>query len=277
MARRELFYIFHITREDTLHRLTGERQGMFVHPFRDRSQILRVLDKSSVRGLFGAEPDMAQMNELRAHLYDLLDGAVRQWMGDIRFIPRFIISSVAFLAVYFSLTLGIIASMYVGTALLLSLLIGLLCYLLMSRTDMRSDLALSRRIALRSRVDNIEFRESEFVHQIEQRLAELDSMEVDELLDALGSESHALGDDYPYEVSELYQYLRRMFGRYDLLDGIVERLATFPPRTFASRGTVATVEIESRKRKVASKKIDLPLYALYMELKMEITSNRRSL
>ena len=276
MARRELFYIFHISREDALHRLTGERQGIFVHPFRDRSQILRVLDKSSVRGLFGAEPDMAQMNELRTHLYGLLDGAVRQWMGDIKFIPRFIISSVAFLAVYFSLTLGIVASMYAGTALLLSLLIGLLCYLLMSRTDMRSDLALSRRIALRSRVDSIEFRESEFVHQVEQRLAELDSMDLDELLDGLGSESGTLGDDYPHEVSELYHYLRRMFGRYDLLDGIVERFAAFPQRTFASRGTVATVEIESRKRKVASKKIDLPLYALYVELKMEITSNRRS-
>jgi hypothetical protein len=240
-----------------------------------------MLERGEIKGLYGSDPDISQVFELRDYMYSLLDGAVRQWVGDARFIPRFLLSAVVFLIVYFGLTLGIARSIPVVTALVVSLAVGIAGYFLLSRRDIRSEAVLDRRIALRSRVDSIRFEESEFAHLIEARLAVYDGMDSEDLMEILGTDDDDLVDDYPDEAFQLYRYLRKMFSRYEVWDELFLRVS--PVRTLgggALRGVrpaavpVATERLENLRRKVSAGKIDLPLYALYMQLRAGVISNR---
>lgn len=188
-------YIFHIAR--------GEASPLFLHPFARRGAVLKILSKGRVRGLFGADPDLRAVGLFRNELYEQVNAAVRQWVGDVRFMPRFLYSTASFLVVYVALTLTSRIRLPLSVSLGISLVCGLVAYAAVSRRDMRSDAALRKRIALRSEIDRILFEESEFIRAIEQELSVIEAGE----RAADHGVFRELVELYPAEAHHLREYL----------------------------------------------------------------------
>ncbi|HUX13187.1 MAG TPA: hypothetical protein VMW87_09165 [Spirochaetia bacterium] len=162
-------YIFHVAR--------GKSSPLFFHPFGHRGTVLRILSKGKVRGLFGTDPNLRAVNRFRNELYDHINVAVRQWISDVRFVPRFLYSAASFLIIYLALTLTSHIRLPISVSLAISLVCGLTAYAAVSRRDMHSQLALRKRIALRAQIDLIRFQESEFVRAVEEQLALIETGE----------------------------------------------------------------------------------------------------
>jgi len=196
-------YIFHIAR--------GEANPLFLHPFARRGAVLKILSKGRIRGLFGTDPDLHAVNLFRNELYEQVNAAVRQWVGDVRFLPRFLYSTASFLVVYIALTLTSRIRLPISVSLGISLVCGLVAYAAVSKRDMRSDAALRKRIALRSEIDRILFEESEFIRTIEQELSAIEAGE----RPADQGVFRELVELYPAEAHHLHEYLdeRVSFGR----------------------------------------------------------------
>ncbi len=195
VGQPKISYIFHIER--------GGSMPLFFHPFDRRGAVLRILSKGRVRGLFGTDPNLRAINRFRNELYDHVNIAVRQWIGDVRFIPRFLYSAASFLVIYLALTLTSHIRLPIPLSLGISLVCGLSAYAAVSRRDLHSQLALRKRIALRAEIDRIRFQESEFVHAVEEQLA---------LIEAGGRTPdplvfRELAGLFPLESAQLRRYL----------------------------------------------------------------------
>ncbi|WP_455383271.1 hypothetical protein [Salinispira pacifica] len=188
-------YIFHISRRKS--------DPLFLHPFLRRGAVLRVLSKSRIRGLFGSEPDLGAVYRFRNELYEQVNSAVRQWVGDVRFMPRFLYSVASFLVVYLALTLTSRISLPLSASLAVALVCGIVAYAAVSRRDLRSQIALKKRIALRGEIDGILFEQSEFVRAVEEELAAIESGD----RPADSGVFRELVELYPAESRHLRQYL----------------------------------------------------------------------
>jgi hypothetical protein len=97
MSESQSITIFHLRRSD------GRSQ--ILHPFgKDVSLTGNCIP---VTGVFGADPAMDAVNQFRELLYRQIDMEIRSWLTEMRFIPRFVATSVVFLLVYFILSLAI--------------------------------------------------------------------------------------------------------------------------------------------------------------------------
>jgi hypothetical protein len=162
MSDREPLHIFHLAREDGT--------SLFLHPFLDRQRVMERMEAHPLVGLYGREPRVEAITQFRNELYRLIEEEVRDWIGESRFIPRFLISAGVFLLVYVGLSLAVRDPLPVVDEIALSLAAAIGAFFLRRRRDMRSDRALSKRMKLRNKVDGIVFSESEFVKRLEDLL-----------------------------------------------------------------------------------------------------------
>ncbi len=124
---------------------------------------------------------------------------------------------------------------------------------------MRSENALKKRIALRSRVDNIRFVESEFVGEIEDVLHEKENSSTASLIAAIeAGELPVLSDPESEIAKEFLKYLELRFGSREY--------RRQEKRLLEKRGGKNP---EAVKRWVQMRKIDFPLFALYVNLKRQ--------
>ncbi len=223
---------------------------LFLHPFDDPDTLLKLDANTVIAGRYGREPRPESVTLLRNELYRLIELAVKNWISEKRFIPRFLISSLLFLVVYFFLSLVIRDPIPMIDELGGSLAASFFVYYLLSRRDSGSKAATAKRIALRERVDEIYFEHDSLVEEAEELLLRLEAEDTRQL-------AESLADAVEFSVT----------GEKERLDQLVSYLR----RRFASRA-YRKQEKALRKRKQRqsvklNNKLDLPLFGVYRALK----------
>jgi hypothetical protein len=256
MSDREPLHIFHIAREDGT--------SLFLHPFLDRQRVMERMESHTLEGLYGREPRVEAITQFRNELYRLIEDEVRDWIGESRFIPRFLISAGVFLLVYVGLSVAVRDPLPVVDEIAIALGAAIAAFLLRRRRDMRSDEALSRRMKLRSKVDGIVFSESEFVKQLEDLLHSEEGSSTEAIVERLSANGEAeLDPSYQGEASEFLSYLKAKFGSSEYRKQEKRLLGK-------DRGGMNSRDREHIARWAASRKVDLPLFALYLRLKRRL-------
>jgi len=254
--RKDAVHIFHLYRKDGT--------AVFLHPFRKSDKLFQLLERETISGHYGTEPRVESLTLFRNELYRLVETEVRRWVADARFIPRFLISAVIFLVSYLFLSFVVRDPVPMLDELAVSLGLSILGYILLGRRDLKSDAALKRRIALRNKVDSIVFTESEFVRRLETALIAKEDEEASELLAQVAAGNEALlAEGHAEEAEQLVEYLDGMFRSSELkkTQKQLRRMEGLPEG-----------EKDSVKRWIESRKVDMPLLALYMQLKKEVSA-----
>ena len=252
MAKRsEPIHIFHLYRKDGT--------AVFLHPFRNTDKLYTLLEKSELKGHYGNEPRVESLTLFRNELYRLVEQEVRAWVADARFIPRFLISATIFLVVYLLLSFAVRDPLPVLDEVAIALGGSILAYILLGRKDMQSEAALKRRIALRTKVDAIVFTENEFVKRIENELIAREGQKAERLLEELvRPDSDLVVEGHEAEASQMVGYLEEMF-RTNEFKRTEKRL-----KRLRQEGDQ---DNDSMRKWLESRKVDIPLLSVYMELK----------
>ncbi len=161
--------IFHLTRRDG--------SPLFLHPFIKRGSTLQPNGSIDLEGHYGEEPRVESLTILRNELYRRIDEDVRDWINEKRFIPRFLLSSLAFLLAFFFMALVIHTPIPLVDELLGAGAVGVLVFVLLGRRFDNSRSASERRLALRARVDAAVFSEEEYVRSLEAILRRMEGQE----------------------------------------------------------------------------------------------------
>ncbi len=259
MAKRpETVHIFHLYRKDD--------SAVFLHPFRKTDKLFALFEKSDLVGHYGREPRIESLTLFRNELYRLVEQEVKSWIADARFIPRFLLSAGAFLLTYLFLAFVVRDPLPFIDEIAVALGASILAYILLGRRDLRSETALKKRISLRSKVDGIVFTESPFVKRLEEALAAKDNESMPTLIEELsGDRASSLAAGADEEATQLVSYLEQMFrdGEFKRTEKRLKRLAAGDDKQ----------QRESVRRWLETRKVDVPLLALYVQLKKEVKTH----
>ncbi len=253
METKETVTIFHIYRKDGA--------ALFLHPFDSTDRLAALLKKGHIRGKYGKEPRVESLTLFRNDLYRMIEAAVKNWVMEVRFIPRFIMSAVVFLLAYLFLAFVIRDPIPLVDEILGGGAIAMVSYFLLGRRDQRSNLALRSRVELRTAVDRIVFTADPFVKEVEEALQrnESESREkvIRQMLENPGSRFNiADGED----VRQMLSYLEKRFSTKDYRKQ--EKLIS---RAKSEIRDDSEVEVLSKWSE--SKKIDLSLFDVYRRVK----------
>ena len=255
MSDKAPLHIIHIARNDGT--------SLFLHPFLDRVRVMDRMEAHPLEGLYGQEPRVEAITGFRNELYRLIEEEVKDWIGESRFIPRFLISAGVFLAAFVLFSVAVRDPLPVIDEIALSLGAAIAAFFLRGRRDMQSDAALSKRMKLRSKVDGIVFSESEFVQRLESTLQEQEQASTESIVDGLSENGTSIisgGENG--EAQEVLSYLKVLFAGREYRRQEKRLLA-------AERSGLKNRDREKLQRWAASKKVDFPLFAVYVRLKRQ--------
>lgn len=259
MEQNEVITIFHLYRQDGT--------ALFLHPFDDFDKLIQVLKRAEIVGKYGTEPRVESLTLFRNDLYRMIEAAVKSWVAEKRFIPRFMISAGVFLLAYLFLSFVVRDPLPLVDEILIGVGAAFVSYLLLSRRDQRSNLALKKRVELRSSVDRIVFSEGRFIKQVEEALREHDAESREQILEELltldPKQRFEIEDGN--EAKQLIAYLDKRFNTRDYRKH--EKMLTR-----AKDKNTDGKRIELLSRWTESKKLDLSLFAVYRRMKRSYRS-----
>jgi hypothetical protein len=259
MPDKDRIYLFHIFRKDG--------SSLFLNPFGSPDKFINGLERIEVEGRYGMEPRVEALTMFRNELYRQIETGVKNWLSDARFVPKFLISALVFVVVYFFMSFVVRDPLPVIDEIAIGLVAAVVVFLVMGRRDMNSKAATKKRLDLRVIVDRITFKESAFVKQVEEALHrnETGSME-DVVKQIVDPDRQDLGPEVREEAA---QFIRALEGRFNFkklqreersLKRIMGRSPGELNRSFA--------------RLVESKKYDFPLYAVYKSFKKTVANQK---
>ncbi len=254
MEQNEKVTIFHLYRHDGT--------ALFLHPFDGFDKLIQILRRCKIEGKYGAEPRVESLTLFRNDLYRMIEDAVRAWVAEKRFIPRFLISAGVFLVSYLFFSVVIRDPVPLVDEVLLGVGAAFGTYFLLSRRDQKSNLALRMRVDLRTAVDRIVFSPDRFVRQVEEALQRHDAESREQLIaDMMSSDIEKRFEiEDEREAKQLIGYLEKRFSTREYRKQA--KLLTRATDRAAGRQSVETL-----KRWSESKKIDLSLFAVYRRMK----------
>jgi len=253
METKETITIFHVYRKDGA--------ALFLHPFDTPDKLASLLKKFQLRGKYGKEPRVESLTLFRNDLYRMIEAAVKSWVMEVRFIPRFIMSAVVFLLAYLFLSFVIRDPLPMVDEIVIGGGLAVAAYFLLGRRDQRSNLALKARVELRTAVDRIVFIEDPFVREVEEALQrnESESRErvIRQMLDNPSGRFNVADEN---DVRQMLAYLEKRFSTkdYKKQEKLISRAKSFSPRD---------TDLELLRRWSESKKIDLSLFDIYRRVK----------
>ncbi len=260
MVENNRIIIFHIFRKDGT--------SLFLHPFSGADKIVNQLEKNTVEGRYGMEPRVEALTMFRNELYRQIEVGVKNWLSDVRFIPKFLISALVFVVVYFFMSYVIRDPLPVIDEIAIGLVAAVVVFFLQGRRDMSSKAATKKRLQLRVMVDRITFRESDFVKQVEMALHKNETGGVEEVIKQIVEPvRQELGGDYREEAA---QFIRALEGRFNFKklqreEKMLKRVLSRSPK-----------ELErSFAHLLESKKYDFPLYAVYKSFKRTVSNQKK--
>ena len=260
MAEREKLYIFHLFRKDGT--------SLFLHPFLSTDKLVIKLERAVIEGRYGNEPRVEALTMFRNELYRRIEAGVKSWISEIRFIPKFLISSGIFLAAYFAMAFVIRDPLPVLDEAAIGLGAAIVTYLLLGRRYLTSERATKKRLSLRIIVDKIIFRESKFVRQVESALHRNETDRLEEVIKQIIEPSkQEFGDPFKEEAGQFIQLLENRFNfkRFKKEEKILKKF--IKNRTYGE-------EMNYIKKRMKSRNLDFPLYAVYKCFKKTVSNSK---
>ncbi|MAG14010.1 MAG: hypothetical protein CMN78_05385 [Spirochaetales bacterium] len=253
MDERDNIAIFHLYRKDGT--------ALFLHPFESLDKLVSILRKGEVVGKYGKEPRVESLTLFRNDLYRMIEDAVKSWVMEVKFIPRFIMSAAVFLLSYLFLSFVIRDPLPVVDEILIGAGLSIVTYYFLSRRDQRSNLALKTRVELRTAVDRIVFHEDPFMRDVENALQRNEAESREKILAQMLADADArfsIAD--AGDASQLLGYLEKRFStkEYRKQERLLSKIQG------KSR---ANSDVEVLSRWSESKKIDLSLFEIYRRVK----------
>ncbi len=257
MAEKDRVYIFHFFRKDGT--------SLFLNSFGSPGKIVNVLEKSEVEGRYGMEPRVEALTMFRNELYRQIEVGVKNWLSDVRFIPKFLISALVFVVVYFFMSFVVRDPLPVIDEVAAGLAAAVGAFFLQGRRDINSEAATKKRLDLRVIVDRITFRESDFVKQVEAALHRNETGSIEDVIkEIVEPVRQELGQDVREEAA---QFIRALESRFDFKK--LQREERMLKRVMSR----SPVELDKDfARLVESKKYDFPLYAVYKSFKKTVAN-----
>jgi hypothetical protein len=236
--------IFHIHRKDG--------SSLFLHPFSDPQFLLKLNEKTSIVGRYGNEPRIESLTMFRNDLYRFIESAVKSWISEVRFIPRFIISAGVFLLIYLTTSFIIRDPIPLIDELALSFGGSIAVFFLLAKKDQNSDRSSKKRLELRMMVDKILFEEDDFVKEVEGLLHYNESIDKISLINSIAnSDEKDFKNSNPDDIKTLISYLDKRFS------GRIYRKKT---------ENLNNQELNKLSKWASDNKIDLSLFAMYRKL-----------
>jgi len=250
-------YIFHVLLKD------GE--SLMLDPFRGVERLESTLSERTVEGRFGTEPRVEALTLYRNELYRTVDTAVRRWLSENRFIPRFLASAGVFVLAMFVMAYVFRGGLPIPVIdeLAIALAASVAAYLAIGRKELASELATRKRVALKNAIDRITFVPSRFLVRVEESLRRYEAENLEELVsEILDPADEPLDEPERTEASEFVRLLEDQFNFARLRKGERE-LKNFLTERGAERGT-------NLRRWAESQRLDFPLYAVYKRFKRTV-------
>jgi hypothetical protein len=211
--------IYHLRRTDGT--------SFFLHPFKKAGSTFEIDRSTELVGLYGVEPRVESLTQLRNDLYRRIEDDVRAWINERRFIPRFLVASGAFLVVYLFLSLVIRDPVPVVDEVLIGLGVAIFTFVIVGRRFEQSRVAGDRRIALRAKIDGVVFSQSPFVMRLERLFQRLEEVDPDGLPvpEDIRSEGDAIRKEFPDDTARIIADLRALIALppYRRLDAQVKK------------------------------------------------------
>ncbi|MCK5674967.1 MAG: hypothetical protein KAH95_16420 [Spirochaetales bacterium] len=248
MNNKKKLTIFHINRKDG--------SSLFLHPFSESDFLLKIDEGFDIVGLYGNEPRVESLTMFRNDLYRLIESAVKSWISDIKFIPRFILSAAAFLLIYLIASFVIRDPIPIIDELALSFGGGIAVFFILVKKDQNSEKSSKKRLSLRLAMDKIVFEEDEFVKEVEKILHFNESNDKISIINSLAaSDDNSFVNSKPEDMKQLILYLDKYFSG-KIYKKKIENLND--------------QEKDKLSKWVDDNKIDLSLFAIYKKLKKRI-------
>ena len=247
-------FIFHV--------LTKDGESLFLDPFVGVERLESTLTAGIIEGRFGTEPDVEVLTMFRDRLYRTVDSAVRRWLSEKRFIPRFLVSAGAFVVAMFAMAYVLKGGLPIPVIdeLAISLAVSVAVYLAIGRKDLTSEMATTKRVALKHAIDRISFVPSSLVLRVEESLRRYESQNMGDLVsEVLDPVDEPLEESERKEAIEFLRLLEEKFNFGRLRRGEKE-LTNF----LRERGTERNTDL---RRWAESKHLNFPLYAVYKRFK----------
>ena len=249
--------IFHVYRKNGT--------SIFLFPFSKGQNIVELLEKNDITGVYGREPRVESLTMLRNDLYRMIEQAVRDWTAEKKFIPRFLISTVVFLILYVLMSIVIRDPVPMVDEILIGLVGAALSYAFLAKRDSDSKKATEMKVKLRTKVDEIVFNEDAFVKDAELYLQHCeDSSDMEQLLlNMMKDEKNEMFTHSDKEkVRQFLSSIRLLYNEKEIQKH---------EKIFSKMADQENAEFESARRRMvrwmSSRKVDPFLFAVYTKLK----------
>lgn len=250
-------YIFHVLLKD------GE--SLLLDPFRGVERLESTLAERTVEGRFGTEPRVEALTLYRNELYRAVDAAVRRWLSEKRFIPRFLASAGVFVLAMFVMAYVFRGGLPIPVIDELAIALGasVVAYLAIGRKELASEMATRKRVALKNAIDRITFVPSQFLVRVEEALRRYEAENLEGLVsEILDPADEPLDEPERTEATEFVRLLEDQFNYARLRKGERE-LKNFLAERGAERGT-------NLRKWAESQRLNFPLYAVYKRFKRTV-------
>ena len=250
-------YIFHVLLKD------GE--SLLLDPFRGVERLESILAERTVEGRFGTEPRVEALTLYRNELYRAVDAAVRRWLSEKRFIPRFLASAGVFVLAMFVMAYVFRGGLPIPVIDELAIALGasVVAYLAIGRKELASEMATRKRVALKNAIDRITFVPSQFLVRVEEALRRYEAENLEGLVsEILDPADEPLDEPERTEATEFVRLLEDQFNYARLRKGERE-LKNFLAERGAERGT-------NLRKWAESQRLNFPLYAVYKRFKRTV-------
>ena len=250
-----------------IHLIRLDGSSLFLHPFTEQISMIEVFAEGIPHGLFGREPPVERMRMFRTHLHSIADHDARAYALDRGFLARFTVSSLVFLLVYLAAIVLPFAPVPGLLTTTIAFAMAVVTYTLGYRRASHGAIALSRCTTLRRQIDEIRFDHSDLILDIEQLLHEMEQATQEEILHLLRRRHRELGRFEGYQVERPVSALE-----YDLISSLEKRLresGAMAVRRYLARWihTGEKRALEQAVDRLSKRQVDLPLFALYWQLK----------
>lgn len=235
-------------------------EPLVLHPFQTRKDLIATFQNEPLVYCCSKQPSEEDLVHLRYRTYVLIDAAVDEWVQELKYIPRFIWSALAFLAVYLFTAFVIRIPVPLVDEIIFSSLAAAAVYIWVAKRNTRSDIALKRRLELKEHADQAEIRIDEKLKFFEDLFKRLDETSAPVLADIIAGREQldASGADGSL-VSVIRSRLvwdRNVQKRYRKLFKRIESPQKTPKQAEELAGHLLKLS--------RAKKADLPFIALYV-------------
>jgi len=239
-------------------------KSLYLHPFLKKKWTIDWNPEKDIVTEISNKISSEDKEDYLFELYAGIDRGVNSWIQELKYIPRFINSALAFLVVYFFMSFVIRDPIPVIDELLIGAAAAVGIYLWTAARNKKSDIAMKKRIELKNQADQAAFKVDEKLLVMEEMLLEYDEMPAVTLSDKIcGDEGGISIPERTEKTADIAEYIQIILYRNDKHKKILRRLPSVNTEREKTMMSANLLNLAGRRR------IDLPLLALYRSMTME--------